>query len=238
MNLPTPLLLAALLLGLAATPHCAAMCGVASTAACAGSGRRGTAMFQLARLLAYSTAGAGLGWGSGLMADAARWSAALRPVWMLTQLGLLALGIWLVWQGRLPARMSTALAGPAAGWQPLRFRAPGLVGGPAPATGRALLAGLAWVGWPCGVMQSAWVMAALAGSVAGGALVMAVFAAASAPGLLVAPWLWARLKQRGLDDVRASRWAVRGAGLATAAAAAWALSHGLWARVLVACGWG
>ena len=45
--------------------------------------------------------------------------------------------------------------------------------------------GLAWVAWPCGLLQSALRVAALANTPASGALVMAGFAGASAAGLLL-----------------------------------------------------
>lgn len=258
--MPPALLVSALLLGLAATPHCAAMCGAVGTAACTGSGQRGTWAFQAGRLLAYAGAGAVVALGGGALSEAARWSAALRPLWLLVQLGLFALGVVLLWQGRLPARLaswfpasgrspgvsttSLALAG-AGGWQPVAFDRVGRTASAAgcatarqPAGWRAGLAGLAWVAWPCGVLQSALLLAALAGSAAGGATLMGIFALASAPGLLLAPWAWSWLRQRGLDDARATRLALRVAGLAMAGAAGWAMTHGLWQQVWAACGWG
>ncbi|MDP3083499.1 MAG: sulfite exporter TauE/SafE family protein, partial [Rubrivivax sp.] len=99
---------------------------------------------------------------------------------------------------------------------------------------RAGVAGSFWAAWPCGLLHSALVVAALAPSAAGGAAVMSGFALASAPGLAAAPWLWRRLGQAG-DKVQ--RLATRLAGGLLVAAALWALlGHGAWDRVAAFCG--
>ena len=69
------------------------------------------------------------------------------------------------------------------------------------ATARSAGLGLAWVAWPCGLLQSALLVAALANMPASGALVMAGFAGASAAGLLLGPALWWRLSG-GASDLR------------------------------------
>src|SRR5574337_412469 len=153
--------------------------------------------------------------------------AALRPLWTLVHVAALGLGVFLVWQGRQPAWManvgSTRTPPAAAGWQALR--------GPT----RRVAAGLAWAAWPCGLLQSALLVAALAGSPWQGAAVMATFAAASAAGLVLGPALWWRLG-RGRDGAAAGTAAVRLAGLMLALASAWALGHGLWMRMAAWCG--
>jgi sulfite exporter TauE/SafE len=99
----------------------------------------------------------------------------LRPVWTLLHAAAFVLGLWMLWQGRQPVwleslgRGSARAAGPAAGWQ--------RVHGPV----KAGAAGLAWAAWPCGLLQSALVLAALANGPAGGALVMTGFAPSSPP---------------------------------------------------------
>jgi len=100
---------------------------------------------------------------------------------------------------------------------------------------RASAAGLLWVAWPCGLLQSALVVAALANTAWGGAAAMAGFAAASAAGLGLAPWAFARLAGSGAGALQASAWAVRLAGAALAAASAWALGHDLFRRVVAYC---
>ena len=91
---------------------------------------------------------------------------------------------------------------------------------------------MAWVAMPCGLLHAALLLAGLSGSVAGGALAMAGFALASTPGLVVAPLWRARLLKRGVGG---EMLALRLAGLALALGAGWALGHGVWQRVLLAC---
>lgn len=217
------------LLGLAGTPHCAAMCGAACMAAVGRSGAPGLASFHLARLLGYAAAGAIAAASVGVLGVLGEWSPALRPLWTLVHAGALSLGLWLLITGRQPAwlervgassRGSVSAAG--GGWQRIR--------GPV----RAGVAGGLWFAWPCGLLQSALLVASLANTPAGGAMAMAAFAATSALGLTAAPWLWQRLGGGAAASV-AAPWAVRGAGLLLAAGSAWALGHGLWAQVLAYC---
>jgi uncharacterized protein len=66
--------------------------------------------------------------------------------------------------------------------------------------------------------------------------VMAGFAAASAAGLSLAPWAFARLAGGGsAGALQVNAWAVRIAGAALAAASAWALGHDLFHRVVAYC---
>lgn len=223
------LLLSALLMGLAGTPHCLAMCGAACAAA--GGGRRGLLPLHLGRLLAYAAAGAVAAASVGSLATLGQAVAALRPIWTLVHVAALGLGLYLLWRGMQPAwmeRLGTA-RGPAlvahrgGQWQ--------TIGLPA----RHFGAGLAWVAWPCGLLQSALLVAALANNAWQGAAVMATFAAASAAGLVLGPALWWRL-----TGGHGGRWvtpslAVRLAGVSLALASAWALGHGLWLRVADWC---
>lgn len=98
---------------------------------------------------------------------------------------------------------------------------------------RAAAIGSLWAAWPCGLLQSALVVASLTQGAVAGAMAMAAFAATSSGGLLLAPWLWQRLGQSGA--VKAEQWAIRAAGALLACAALWALGHGLWSRVLAYC---
>ncbi len=156
----------------------------------------------------------------------------MRVLWALLHAAALGLGLWMLWHGRQPAWLlswrSSALAGPtsqappaATGWQRLH--------GPT----RAGAGGALWLGWPCGLLQSALVMAALANSVAAGAAVMGAFAATSAAGLVLGPALLLRMS-RG----RSPAWqghAIRLAGATLAAASAWALGHDTLRRVAAYC---
>lgn len=206
----------ALLMGLVGGPHCVAMCG----AACAGIGqaagpRKQSALllFQMGRIAGYSALGGlaaaslqGLGW---LTVQ----SAALRPVWSLFHVAALVLGTVLLVQARQPVwlessarKVWTRARGFASRW-----------GGGGP-----LVLGSLWALLPCGLLYSALTVAALAGSVAAGALVMALFALGTSVTMFAGPWLWLRL--RGTPSgPGGGQWGVRLAGLALAASSGWAL---------------
>lgn len=218
------LLVSALLMGLAGTPHCLSMCGPAC-AAITGDGRSAWP-FHLGRALSYAVAGAIAAGGVGAIAALGQAVAVLRPLWTVVHLAALTLGLYLLWEGRQPAWMANlgstraaAAAGASGGWQAVKLPA------------RRAAAGLAWVAWPCGLLQSALLVAALADGPSQGALVMIVFAAASGAGLALGPALWWRLGRAS-----SGTWAVRLAGLMLAAAAAFSLGHGLWMRFAAWCG--
>ena len=225
----------ALLMGLAGSVHCVAMCGAASAAvvsSCSpGQPRAGWGGFHLGRLLGYAAAGAVAAASVGLLARIGQWSPALRPLWTLAHMAGLALGLYLLWQGRQPAWLERMGRGGDRQGQVVR-----VVRTPSGGAWRAGSLGALWWAWPCGLLQSALLVAALANGPVGGALVMAVFALGSSVGLGLLPWLWARWNA-GCDD-RARRWTVwviRLSGLALAAASAWALGHDLFMRVVAWC---
>lgn len=263
------LLSSAVLMGLAGSAHCLAMCGAACTALTgpgegAGAGdpaprpaaaRAPLVAFHLGRALSYAAAGAVVATGVGALSTLGQTVGVLRPLWTLVHLAALVLGVWLLWQGRQPAwmeRLGTVRSGAAAAvavdvprpGQGITSASAGARRGSAgPVVARRVLraggAGALWAAWPCGLLQSALLVAALASRPWQGALVMAGFAAGSAAGLLLGPWLWWRLAGRRPDTARAQHWSVlsvRLAGLALAAASAWALGHGLWLRVAAWCG--
>jgi sulfite exporter TauE/SafE len=229
------LALTALLMGLAGGAHCLAMCAAPSAAgvrACGASPRAGWVAFHGGRLLAYGLAGAIVAAGVGAVSRWSEWSPALRPVWAVLHVAALALGLWLLVRGRQPSWMERpgrwprgAARADAQGWQ--RMAGPVKAGG----------LGLAWVAWPCGLLQSALVVAALANDAAGGAVVMLVFALATAPALGVAPWLWARWSAASGQALSAGvqAGAIRLAGALLAGASAWALGHDLFSRWVAYC---
>ncbi len=206
------LALTALLMGLAGGPHCIAMCG----AACAGIGqaagdRKNAAMlmFQLGRIIGYSSLGAlaaasmqGLGW---LTVQ----SAALRPVWTLFHVAMVVLGLLLLWKAQQPIWLERA--GKTI-WQRARALASNR------GRGLPLVIGALWTFLPCGLLYSALLVAALTNSALEGAMVMALFALGTSVSLLAGPWLWLRLGNAGNGE-----WGVRLAGLALAATSAWSL---------------
>ncbi|HEY9066148.1 MAG TPA: sulfite exporter TauE/SafE family protein [Burkholderiaceae bacterium] len=225
------LVLAGLAMGLAASPHCAAMCS-APCAALTGGCRRRAAGFHFGRLIGYMAGGA---LAASSVATLASWSEtapALRPLWVLLQLAFLALGLWWLATGRQPGWMTRERAVPV--------RIVGRDGRPL----RAGLAGIAWVAWPCAALQSALLLAALANDAPGGALVMAAYAIGSMPGLAFAPWLWSRWHalQGSAVAVPAAQQATAGAlglriaGFGLVAMSGWALGHGLWVRIAAWCG--
>jgi uncharacterized protein len=222
------LVFSALMLGLAGAPHCTAMCGAACAAATRG-GKSAVWSFHLTRVAAYASAGALAAAGVGALSALGQVSPALRPLWTLAHAAALALGLWLLWHGRQPAWLQSLGRAPrlaavpdAQGWQ--RMKVPL----------RASAAGAVWVAWPCGLLQSAIVVAGLANTAASGAAVMAVFAAASSAGLVAAPWLLRHLGGAN-DSAAAVVFATRAAGALLALASAWALSRDVLPRVIEYC---
>ena len=248
----TTLAATALLMGVAGGPHCVAMCG----AACAGIARTGAGssvdgagqvarslwIFQAGRVIGYSALGAvaaasmqGLGWLSIQ-------SAALRPVWTLFHVAAALVGLMLLWQARQPiwlensARKVWRAVRSVTGAGNSRLNSKSQSAAP-------LLIGVLWSLLPCGLLYSALLVAAMAGSLQEGAAVMALFAVGSGVSLMAGPWLWLRLmpRPRGqgsgvvlrLDGGRkgggdgGGRWAIRIAGLALFATSGWALWMGL-----------
>ncbi len=234
MSADAALIAGAALLGLAGTPHCAAMCAGPCAVASAGQGPAGPWAFHAARVAGYAGAGAVAAASVAALASLAQWAPVLRPLWSLLQAAMLGLGLWMVVTGRQPAwmgamgRVPSTASGATAGWQPLA--APGL-----PA--RAVVAGGLWAAWPCGLLQSALLMASLAGSAPAGALAMAIFALTSSAGLVLAPWAWRRLRHGG-GGMLLDRHLVRAAGLMLAVAALYAMGHGMWSQLAAWCGLG
>ncbi len=226
------LVLGAGLMGLAGSPHCAAMCAApcaAVTGRC-GAARRHELLagFTLGRLLAYTAGGAVVASSVAAFALLTEAAPALRSLWLMLQLAVLGLGLWLVVTGRQPAgwaRLGSTRAPLARvdGWQ--RVAAPL----------RAGAAGGLWLAWPCGLLQSALLVASLADTPAQGAAAMAAFAATSSLGLCLPAALPAVLSRRLPAGARATAWAWRLAGAALVAAAGFALGHGVWEQVALYC---
>ena len=224
------LVVSALLMGLAGGPHCAAMCGAAQAGLTRAGGSPGAAANLLAlqggRLLGYAVGGAVVSASVasfGALQAAAPW---LRPLWTLVHVAAIALGLWLLWNGAAPAWLARVapnarvLAGP----QPIRWVLR------LAATSRAGLVGACWIAMPCGLLQSALLVAALASGPLQGASVMAAFALASSISLWLGPQLWRRLwRQRGADVAATA--SVRLAGALLAGASLFALWHGLGAAI-------
>ena len=233
------LVTSALLMGLAGGPHCAAMCGAAHGAIAHQGGQARFARTMLAlqagRLLGYAIAGAVVAASVAGLGALREVAPIVRPLWTLAHVGAIALGLWLAWKARAPAWLSVA-GQPA---QRLLNAQPIRVFRKLPVSARAGLAGVCWAAVPCGLLQSALLVAALASGPLQGATVMAAFAVASAVGLWLGPRLWLLLRWPGGPDLAASA-SIRLAGVLLAGSSLFALSHGLgpamvqWCRALVA----
>ena len=171
--------------------------------------------FTLGRLLSYAAGGAVVAASVGAVNVLGSMAPVLRPLWTLLHLAVLGLGLWLLFTGRQPAwwaRMGAApvmAAAPPAGWQ--RVAAPLRAG----AAGGMLLA------LPCGLLQSALLIAALANTPLQGALAMGSFAVASSLGL----WLPGTLAARAPGGASVNVLMLRLAGATLAAASAWATNR-------------
>ena len=219
------LALAGLAMGVASAPHCALMCGAPCAAVTGGRGPSALG-FHLGRLAGYMAGG---GLAAAGMATLGAWALGvpvLRQLWLLLHLAFLLLGLWWLATGAMPARLLRD------GGTAIRF----VRGRAGPR--RASIAGLAWVAWPCGTLQGALLLAALANDAVGGAVVMAGFALGSSPGLLAAPWLWRRL--RGVAGTRLDARAIgamgyRVGGFALVLSSGWAVAHALGDQLKALC---
>jgi len=210
------------LLGLSSVPHCAAMCAAPCAALVARTPGAAPA-FHTGRLLGYAAAGAVAAASLGVIGEWARSLHWLLALWVLLQAAMLSVGGFMLLTGR-----TLALNG-VGGWalplprqdgsQPIRW-----------ARARAGLAGGLWVAWPCGALQGALVVAALASNPVSGAAAMAAFALASSAGLWLAPWLWSRAAGSSMQAH-----ATRLAGMLLVLVSAWALWRSLGARITAWC---
>jgi sulfite exporter TauE/SafE len=216
----------AFVMGLVGGPHCIAMCGAACGGVIRGVGvkpARGMWTFQAGRLLGYTVAGGA----AGLFMHSFEWlaqnTAALKPVWTMFHLAVLAWGLMLLAQARQPAWVEQAGRGIWQKVRPMAQRRGGLVA-----------AGALWTFMPCGLLYSALLVAGLSGGIVEGALSMGLFAIGSGISLGLAPGVFRKLQDIG-NRLRKD-WGTRIAGALLAGVAAWALWMDLAHRVAVWCG--
>lgn len=238
MEINFNLVWAAATLGLAGGVHCVAMCASPSALV---TPVRGVLPYQAGRIAGYALLGVVAAVGAATFSEVATHAAWVRPFWIMTHIAMLLMGGWMLVSGRHPAWLQQALlsvsrmfaarvANPALG-QPQAVAAGAGAGGgggtlyevrlPATITPResaqrlamrSFMTGMAWALLPCGLLYSAALLAWMSGSIATGALAMAVF------GLTSGAQLW--LGQRGLLGLlRAGResTAIRVAGAITLA---------------------
>jgi sulfite exporter TauE/SafE len=207
----TPLLLAALALGVLGAPHCVAMCGgVAGLAQAArrlpvvDAPRRTPAILaamHAGRLASYAAAGALAGAAGRLTVRA--WQSGLE---IAAGLAMIGLGLFLC--GLLPAFATVEKLG-APLWRALAPATRRVL--PLTTPSRALVFGAAW-GWlPCGLVYSALALAALSGSAAHGAIAMLAFGAGTLPALIAAGALLDRVARYA----RSARLRIAGGALVT-----------------------
>ena len=232
------LIASAALLGLVGSPHCAAMCGAPCAALTQGRGTGrphvALAAFMGGRMAGYALGGAAVAASVVWLGSLGSFGSALRPLWSGLHAAAFGLGLWLLITGKLPlwtvrlGRKQPSAAPPKLrdGWQRIL---------PMKAPVRAAAAGTLWLALPCGLLQSALLVAALANTPMQGAMAMMAFAATSSLGLGLYPALWSRWIARAGGAVQANAVAARLAGAVLAASSGWALSHGLWQRVAALC---
>ncbi|PKO88596.1 MAG: hypothetical protein CVU18_06855 [Betaproteobacteria bacterium HGW-Betaproteobacteria-12] len=184
--------LALFLVGLLGGTHCVGMCGGIVGALSMGAPGRWSMhlAYNAGRVASYAAAGAA----AGMLGAASLSLEGQMPVrlvlYLLANLMLVALGLYLV--GVTRALAFTERAGQHL-WrrlQPLTRRFL-----PARTPAQALPLGLLW-GWlPCGLVYSALASALTAGSAGRGALLMLLFGLGTLPNLLLAGILFSRLNE-------------------------------------------
>ncbi|CAN5154600.1 sulfite exporter TauE/SafE family protein [soil metagenome] len=241
----------ALMIGLAGGPHCVVMCGAGYAGITRGKAKVMLSL-QLGRLVGYSLAGALVAGSVSGLASLGDAAPLMRPLWTLLHVAAVALGLYMLWSGSVPGWLAElgrrgVVPGGAA---PALVPADALVPANAPASwpanvaaradgsvplrffprmapsARAAGIGLCWAAMPCGLLQSALIVAALASGPVQGAGVMAGFALASGVSLWLGPSLWVRLG-RLAGPVAASTLPMRLAGGLLAAGSVFAIVHGL-----------
>jgi sulfite exporter TauE/SafE len=195
---PGELLVAMLVAGLASGVHCIGMCGgiVAAFSARRAIGIRPAADWprQLAlnggRISTYGAAGAVAGLAGGAAAYMAGALPAQTALYVLANLMLVLVGLYLAGAGRWLGAIER-LGVPL--WRRLQPLASRLLAGRS--LPRAYAAGLLWGFLPCGLVYGALAAAAFAGSPAGGAAAMLAFGAGTLPNLLAAGFAAASLRR-------------------------------------------
>ena len=190
------------LVGLLGGGHCVGMCGgIVAALAAQGSGPswRLHAAYNTGRIFSYSIAGALAGAIGGLGASFGTVASGQWVLYVLANLMLIALGVYLM--GFTASLAPVERLGQAL-WRRLAPLGKRFL--PVRGVGQALPLGMVW-GWlPCGLVYSALATAMASGSAERGALSMLTFGLGTLPNLLLAGVLLARFKR--FAQARAVRW--------------------------------
>ena len=179
-----PLFAAAFAAGLLGGVHCAGMCG-GIVASLSVSARGPVAARQLAfnagRVASYAAAGAVIGTAGSLVAMAGPALAAQTVLFVLANILMVMLGLYVAGFGGMVLKLESAGRGL---WRRIEPYARRLF--PVDSTSKALAAGALW-GWvPCGLVYSMLTLALASGDAVSGAMVMAAFGLGTLPTLLTA----------------------------------------------------
>ena len=185
---------AAFLIGLLGGVHCVGMCGGIVAALTAQAPRRRRAWdlhlsYSAGRIASYALAGAIMGMigGAGLMFN--RILPVQLVLYLLANLVLIALGLYLAGLAQRLAAVETLGAGLWRRIQPFSARFL-----PADTPSKAFALGTLW-GWlPCGLVYSLLATALLSGGAASGAALMLAFGLGTLPNLLLAGIAFKRLR--------------------------------------------
>lgn len=190
--MPESSFLALFIVGLLGGAHCVGMCGGIVSAVSIGAGGRLSLhlAYNSGRILSYALAGAG----AGALGGASMVLAGQLPVrlvlYVLANLMLVALGLYLMGVTRALSLLERAGQSLWRRVQPLTRRFL-----PVHTVAQAFPLGLLW-GWlPCGLVYSALVSALTSGSALTGAGMMLAFGLGTLPNLLLAGLLLARLNE-------------------------------------------
>ena len=191
--------LAAFMLGIAGSGHCAAMCGgvtalVARAENSSVDGLRLAMTYHAGRALSYAAAGAIAG-ALGQAGLVLRGSLALQQTMVaFASVALVITGAYLAGFAPLAQRLEGI---GSSLWRRIEPWSRALL--PATTPARAFSLGVAW-GWlPCGMVYGALILALSTASAAGGAAAMAAFAIGTLPSVLAAGLVARRLHRRSVS---------------------------------------
>lgn len=216
------LILTTFIMGVAGGPHCVAMCGAACGGIVHGNGKSAALLFQVGRVLGYSVLGAAAAVSVSALAWLSSQTNILHPIWTFFHVLVFSWGLILLIYARQPVWVGHVGRNI---WQRLRNLSQ--------ARGGVLLTGMLWALMPCGLLYSAVLVASLSGNPIQGAISMAGFAAGSSFSLLLAPWLWLRLKNS--SQIFSETNGMRVAGLMLIIVAGWAIWMDLVHQTKVFC---